>query len=269
MSQVHFIGAGIFGNAVAMELSMIYEEIRAGLFYEEHDKPENHLHIHSYPCSETFFCDEELDLVILAGSFKDFDLQKARKEFCERQPFMMLTIMTDYQTGIDKETFQPFLDEGIIVSDQSLCDPLAMAKLVLQIFFINTLDVQSKRGTITGHDLVDTKNMFAGKTAKVVTLTMDEENRRQNYTNLLAKHSENIKQTRGILMTFGGMSLREINELSAETTELLMPIANTGKKMHELSTEALALLLSDIYIALTWHNIPEDEQDVVTLFFIL
>ena len=58
MGQIHFIGAGTFGNAVAMELFRIYEGIREGLFYEEYDTSENHLQIHS--CSET--CDEELDL---------------------------------------------------------------------------------------------------------------------------------------------------------------------------------------------------------------
>jgi len=266
MSQIYFIGAGTFGNAVTMELSRIYEEIREGLFYEEYDTPENHLHIHPYTCSET--CDEELDLVILAGSCNDLDLQKAREEFYERKPFLMLTIVIDYQTGINKETFQPFFDEGIIVFDQSLCDPVAMAKLVLQIFFVNTLDVQCKRGTRVGYDLADTKNLFAGHTAEAITLIMDEENRRQNYTNFLAKHSEDIKRTKGILMTFWGMSLREINELSTETTELLMPIANTGKKMDELSTETLAFLLSDIYTALTWHYIPNDEPETVTLFFL-
>jgi hypothetical protein len=266
MGQIHFIGAGTFGNAVAVELSRIYEAIREGLFYEEYNTPEKHLHIHSYPSSET--CDEELDLVILAGSLSDLALKKARKEFYERKPFLMLTILAEYQTGMDKDTLQPFLDEGIIVFDHSLCDPVAMAKLVLQIFFVNTLDVHSKRGTIVGYDLVDTKNLFAGHTAEVITLMMNKKNRRQNYTNFLAKHSEDIKWTKGILMTFWGMSLKEINELSTETTELLSPITNTGKKMNELSTETLAFLLSDIYTALTWHYIPDDETETVTLFFL-
>lgn len=268
-SSIHFVGVGEDGKRTAIELSRIYEGIREDLFYEEYDIPQNHLHIHSYPCAANLTFNEEFQLVILAGSFNDSGLHDAREAFHERHPFLMLTIGTDYQTGMDKETFQPFPDEFLVVPDQSLFDPVAVAQLVLQIFLIHTLDTESNRGSMAGYDLADTKYGFAGKTAKVITMTMDKEHLRQDYTNFLAKNSEAIKRTQGILMTFWGLSLKEMNELSTETMELLMPIANTGKKMNQLSTETLALLLSDIYTALTFHDLPDDEPVMATLFFIV
>ena len=68
---IHFVGAGDDENRTAIELSRIYEGLRDGLFYEEYDEPQNHLHIHSFPFAETACFDGEDHFIILAGSVHD------------------------------------------------------------------------------------------------------------------------------------------------------------------------------------------------------
>ena len=69
---VHFIGAGDDGNRTVIELSRIYEGLRDALFNEGHDKPKNHLHIHSFPSAEPgcFDCNSD-SIIILAGAVHD------------------------------------------------------------------------------------------------------------------------------------------------------------------------------------------------------
>lgn len=246
----HFVGVGATGNRTAMELRRIYEGICDGLFYDEHDHPENHLHIHSYPCDETFCCDGGNPFIILAGSVHDLGLRDARKSLHESRPYFFLTIGIDYQEGMDTDTYQPFPDECLVLPDPSLHDPVKLAQLVLQIFLIHTPWYISKRGSLIGYDLYDTKQMFAEKTAKVRTLTADKKHFRESFTRFLGKHKEDLRRTQGILISFSGLpSIREVDELYTETTRLLKP---------------------DVGHLLTYQDSSEDEpESMATLFFTL
>ena len=89
---VHFVGVGDDGNRTAIKLSRIYEGMRDGLFYEEHDEPQNHLHIHSFPFAETPCFDGKDRSIILAGSVHNPCWQEARKVLYESGPYLMLTL---------------------------------------------------------------------------------------------------------------------------------------------------------------------------------
>ena len=233
-----------------MELCRIYEGICDGLFYEEYDQPQNNLHVHSYPCNEAVCFDEGNLFIILAGLVHDPYWRDARKSLHESKPYFMLTISIDHQTGMDADDIQPLPDECLVVPDQSLSNPVALAQLVLQIFLIHTPWYISKRGSLIGYDLYDTKQMFAGKTAKVIILTTDQKHFRKSFTRFLGKHKEDVRRTRGILMSFSGLpSIREVDELCTETTRLLKP---------------------DVGHLLTYQDSSEDEpESMATLFFTL
>ncbi|MDP2267714.1 MAG: hypothetical protein Q8K46_00970, partial [Deltaproteobacteria bacterium] len=111
---VHFVGAGAEGKRTVIELSRIYEGLRDDLFYEEHDEPQNHLRIHSFPFAETT-CGEGVDhFIILAGSVHDHSWKEARETLPESRPYLMVTIGLDHERGIDLHTFQPFPDECLL-----------------------------------------------------------------------------------------------------------------------------------------------------------
>jgi hypothetical protein len=248
----YFIGVGNSGKKTAIELSRIYEEIREGLFiYDEHDKTHNHLQIHSYHCPETVCCDGEEYFIILAGSFNDSCLLDARKIVHDCHPYLMLTIGTNYQTGIDTETFQPFPDECLIVPDQSLFDPIAMAQLVLQIFLIHTPWAISNRGSLIGYDLADTKHVFAGKITKARKMMSDKEHYRQNFSKYLNENKADLSRSQSILMSLWGkgkvLSIPEANELGDEMDHLARP---DGQRMF------------------TFHILPDDGPDFMAIVFV-
>jgi len=201
---IHFVGAGAFGNKVAIELSSIYEGLRDGLFYEEHDEPQNHLHIHSFPFAEAPCFDGDYVFIILAGSVHDPCWKEARKTLHESRPYFMLTLGIESQQAIDSETFPPFPDECLVFPDPPLFDPVKLAKLVLQIFLIHTSWKVSGRGSLIGYDLADTKQIFAGKVAKARKMTSNKEHYRQNFSKFLGENKADLSRAQGILISFWG-----------------------------------------------------------------
>ena len=245
---IHFVGVGEPGNRVIMELHRIYEGMRDGLFSEEHDQPKNHLHIHSYPCTEMVFCDGEDIFIILAGSTHDPCLQDARNTLHERRPYFMLTIAMNDQAGTNTDAIQPFPDECLVFREQSIFDPVKIAQLVLQIFLIHTPWYISKRGSLVGYDLYDTKPMFTRKFIKVITMTSDKKHYRQYFSKFLEENRAELRWTKGILMSLWGFStISDVSDLCTETTGLLMP-------------DAIELL--------TYHDLPDDEPNIMVTLFI-
>ena len=242
----HFIGVGITGQRVTMELCRIYEGMRADLFEVEQDKPQNYLHIHSYPCAATDCQDDKDHLIILAGSINDPCLQDARNTFQKKHPYLMLTIGVDYQDGMDTDAYQPFPDECLIFPGISLFDPIKLAQLVLQLFLIHTPWFISGRGSLIGYDLYDTKQLFGGKVVKAISITSDKVHYRESFTRFLDKNRAYIRRSKGILMSLWGLSITEVNEIWKEIRLLLIPEA------------------SEMF---TCHNLPADDPNItVTLF---
>ena len=97
----------------------------------------------------------------------------------------MLTIGIDYEQAIGHDAFQPFPNECLVFPAPSLFDPVEIAQLVLQIFFIHTPWNVSGRGSLIGYDLADTMQIFAGKVTKVRKMTSDKGHYRQNFSKSL------------------------------------------------------------------------------------
>jgi len=250
---VHFVGAGDFGNKVAVELSKIYEGLRDGLFYEEHDEPQNHLHIHSFPFAEAPCFDGKDHSIILAGSVHNPCWQEARKMLYESAPYLMLAIGIDHEQAIGHDAFQPFPNECLVFPAPSLFDPVEIAQLVLQIFLIHTSWKVSGRGSLIGYDPADTMQIFAGKVTKIRKMTSDKEHYRQNFSKFLGENKADLSRAQGILMSFWGrddvLTIPKVNELWEEMKRLATPEAD---------------------LAFTFHVLPGDGSDfMATLFFTL
>jgi hypothetical protein len=249
--DVHFIGAGDFGCRVSRKLSEIYEDTRAELIHKNGNASLQHLGIHVFPFAETACLDGKDHFIILAGSVHDSCWKEARKTLHESRPYLMVTIGTDHERGIDPETFQPFPDECLVFPGPSFFDPVEVAQLALQIFFIHTPWNVSIRGALIGYDLADTKQLFAGKVTKVGKMSSDKEHYRQNFSKFLDENKADLSWAQGILMTFWGrddvLSIPKANELWEETEHLLMPEANK---------------------AFTYHILPEDGQDFMATLFL-
>ena len=250
---VHFVGAGDDGKRAAVELSMIYKSLTDDRFDQEHDDPQRHLHIHSYPWTETACFDGKDHFIILAGSVHDPCWMEARRTLHESRPYLMVTIGIDHERGIDPETFQPFPDECLAFPSPSLFDPIEVAQLALQIFFIHTPWNVSSRGSLIGYDLADTNQIFAGKVIKVGEMASDKEHYRQNFSKFLGENKADLSRAQGILMSFWGR-------------EDVLPIP----KAYELWEETERLLIPEVHKALTFHVLPEDGPDfMATLFMAL
>ncbi|MBU3927620.1 MAG: hypothetical protein KKB74_07420 [Bacteroidetes bacterium] len=233
-----FVGAGDFGNKVAIELSEIYEGLRDGLFYEEHDEPQNHLHIHSFPFAETPCFDGDYVFIILAGSVHDPCWKEARNTVHEKRPSFMLTIGIDHEQAIGHDAFQPFLDECLVLPDPSLFEPVELSQLVLQIFLIHTPWTVSGRGSLIGYDPADTMQIFARKATKVRKMTSDKEQYRQNFSKFLGENKADLSRTQGMLMSFWGrddvLTIPKVNGLWEEMKRLATPDANRMFTLHIL-----------------------------------
>jgi len=244
---VHFVGAGDDGNRTAIELSRIYEGLRDGLFNEGHDKPKNHLHIHSFPFAETGCFDGDYDsIIILTGAVHDPCWKEARKTLNEERPYFMLTIGIDSQRGINTDSLQPFPNECLIFPDPSFFDPVEVAQLALKIFFIHTSWNVSARGSLIGYDPADTKAIFAGKVTQVRQMTSDKDHCRQNFSKFLSENRADLSRAQGILMAFWGrndvLSVPKVNELWDETVRLLMPDTHQLFTYHVLGEEEPAFM---------------------------
>jgi len=248
---VHFVGAGDDGNRTAIELSRIYEGLRDGLFYEEYDEPQNHLHIHSFPFAETACFAADHVFIILAGSVHDSCWKEARKTLHECRPYFMLTIGIDSQRGIDTDSLQPFPDECLVFPDFYSFNQVEVAKLVLQIFFMHTSWQASSRGSLIGYDLADTKAIFAGKVTQIRQMTSDKEHYRQKFSKFLSENEADLSRAQGILMSFWGRD------------DVLSVL-----KVKELWEETVRLLLSDAHQMFTYHVLPEEEPAFMATLFI-
>lgn len=251
--EIHFIGAGDFGCRVSRKLTEIYEDTRAKLTHKSGNASPQHLGIHTFPITETPCLGGKELTIILAGSVHDPYWQEARKTLHESRPYLMVTIGIESQREIDTDSLQPFLNECLVFSAPSLFDPVEVAQLALQIFFIHTPWNVSGRGSLIGYDLADTKQLFAGKVTKVRKMTSDKEHYRQNYSECLIANKADLSRAQGILMSFWGrdavLSIPKANELWEETEHLLMP---------------------DAHKAFTYHILPEDGPDfMVTMFLAL
>ena len=251
--EIHFIGAGDFGCRVSRKLSEIYEDTRAELIHKNGNASPQHLGIHTFPITETPCFGGNEPLIILAGSVHDPCWMEARKTLHESRPYLMISIGIDHERGICPDTFQPFPAECLVFPGPSLFDPVEVAQLALQIFFIHTPWNVSSRGSLIGYDLADTKQLFAGKVTKVGKMSSDKEHYRQNFSKFLGENKADLSRAPGILMTFWGrddvLSIPKANELWEETEHLLMP---------------------DAHNAFTFHILPEDGPDfMTTLFFAL
>ncbi|MBU4371781.1 MAG: hypothetical protein KKD68_07820 [Proteobacteria bacterium] len=248
---VHFVGAGDDGNRTAIELSRIYESLGDDFFDEEYDDPQRHLRIHTFPFTEMACFDGGDHSIILAGSVDDPCWQEARKALHESRPYLMATIGIDHERGICPETFQPFPDECLVFPGPSPFDPVEVAQLALQIFFIHTPWNVNSRGSLIGYDLADTKQLFAGKVTKVGKMSSDQDHYRQNFSKFLSENKADLSRAQGILMSFWGrddvLSIPKANELWEETEHLLMP---------------------DAHKAFTFHILPEDGPDFMTTLFL-
>ncbi|MFH0960463.1 MAG: hypothetical protein V1897_17365, partial [Pseudomonadota bacterium] len=175
--SIRFVGIGDFGNKVASELSKIYEGLCDSRFDKEDGKynaVQDNLRIHSFPSTETADTDVAEYTIILAGSVHDHCWMEARKTLHESKPYLMVTIGIDHERGIDPDIFQPFLDEWLVFPAQFLFDPVDVAQLALQVFFIHTPWNMSSRGSLIGYDFADTKQIFGGKVTKVRKMASDK-----------------------------------------------------------------------------------------------
>jgi len=244
----HFIGAGDTGCMVAAELCRIYKGMREGLFQAEQDRPHNHLHIHCYPCAAKVCFDDKDHLVILGGSLSEPDLRDARDAFRDKHPYLMSTVATDYRKVMNTGGYRALPDECLIFPDAVHCAPVKLAQLVLQIFLIHTPWYISTRGSLVGYDLADTKAIFAGKTAKVITMTSDKVHYKKHFLKLLNTHRSGLGQTQGVLASFWGLDLRDMNNLRLKVSRLL----------------------TDADVVFTLHDLPDDESHIkATLFYTL
>jgi hypothetical protein len=250
---IHFVGVGDAGKRTAIELSRIYESLGDDLFYKEHDKPQNHLFIHSFPFAETVCSNGEYVFIILAGSVHDPCWKEARKTLHESRPYFMLTIGIDNQVGIESDIFPPFADECLVFPDPYLFDPVELAQLVLQIFLIHSSWQVCSRGSLIGYEPADTKNILAGKVAKVRKMTADKEHYRQNFSKFLGENKAALSRAKGILMSFWGrddvLSIPKTNDLWEETKCLLMPDTRQVFTYNVLEEEEPAFMAT-LFIAL-------------------
>lgn len=246
-----FVGAGDFGIKVAIELSKIYEGLRDGLFYEEHDEPPNHLHIHSFPFAEAPCFDGDYVFIILAGSVHDPCWKEARNTVHEKRPSFMLTIGIDHEQAIGHDAFQPFPDECLVLPDPSLFEPVELSQLVLQIFLTHTPWNMSGRGSLIGYDIADTKQLFTGKVTKVRKMTSDKEHYRQHFSKFLGENKPDLSRAQGILISFWGrddvLTIPKVNELWEEMKRLATPEAD---------------------LAFTFHVLPGDGPDFMATLFL-
>jgi hypothetical protein len=252
--STRFVCIGDFGNKAARELSRIYEGLRDGLFNKEDgrdDAVQDHLLIHSFPSVETSAIDVTDDTIILAGSVHDPCWMEARKTLHESRPYLMISIGIDHERGIYPETFQPFPDECLVFSGPSFFDPVEVAQLALQIFFIHTPWNVSSRGSLISYDLADTKQLFAGKVTKVGKMSSDQDHYRQNFSKFLSENKTDLSRAQGILMSFWGrddvLSIPKANELWEEMKRVAMPDARQ---------------------AFTYHILPEDGPDFMATLFL-
>ena len=252
--SIRFVGIGDFGNKVASELSQIYEGLCDGRFDKEdgkYDAVQDHLLIHSFPSVETSAIDVTDDTIILAGSVHDPCWMEARKTLRESRPYLMISIGIDHERGICPDTFKPFPVECLVFPGPSLFDPVEVAQLALQIFFIHTPWNVSSRGSLIGYDLGDTKQLFGGKVTEVRKMTSDKEHCRQSFSKFLGENKADLSRAQGILMSFWGrddvLSIPKANELWEETEHLLMPEAHK---------------------AFTFHILPEDGPDFIATLFL-
>ena len=250
---VHFIGAGDFGNKVAIELSGIYEGLRDSLFYEEYDAPQCHLHIHSFPFAETASIDGDDDVIILAGSVHDPCWEEARKTLHKSRPYFMLTLGIESQRGIGHDTFPPFPDECLVFPEPPFFAPVELAKLVLQIFLIHAPNTVCRGASIMAYDIACTKHNFSGKVTKVRKMTSDKEHYRQNFSKFLIENKEDLSRAQCVLMSFWVLG-----------DDLRIP------QLHALWEETKSLLMPDPAELLTIHGQLEDGPDfMITLFMAL
>jgi hypothetical protein len=250
--SIRFVGIGDFGNKVASELSKIYEGLCDGRFDKEdgkYDAVQDHLLIHSFPSVETSAIDVTDDTIILAGSVHDPCWMEARKTLHESRPYLMISIGIDQGRGID--IFQPFPDECLVFPGPSLFDPVEVAQLALQVFFIHTPWNVSSRGSLIGYDLADTKQLFAGKVTKVRKMASDKEHCRQSFSKFLSENKADLCRAKGILMSFW-----------SRDDVLSIPKAN------ELWEEMKRVTIPDARQAFTYHILPEDGPDFMTTLFL-
>jgi hypothetical protein len=248
---VHFFGVGDDGNRAAAELYRMYDGMVAVLFDREHNDSQNGLHIHSYPITETVCCDGADQFIILAGSVHEPCWQEARKTLRERRPFLMLTIGTGFRTGVTPNFSPPFNDECLVIPDPSNIDPVEVAQLALQIFFIHMPWNVCKMGSLIGYDFADTKQLFAGKVTKFRKMTSDKDHYRQDFSKFINENQEDLSRANGILMSFWGrddvLSIPKVNELMEEMKRFVMPEAD---------------------LVFTFHMLPENGLDfMATLYF--
>jgi hypothetical protein len=249
--EIHFIGAGDFGFRVSRKLSEIYEDTKTKRIHKIGNASPQHLGINVFPFAETACFDGKDHFIILAGSVHDPCWMEARKTLHESRPYLMVTIGIDHERGICPETFQPFPDECLVFPDPALIDPVEVAQLALQIFFIHTPWNVSGRGSLIGYDLADTKQIFAGKVTKARKMISDKDHYRQNYSEFLTANKVDLSRARGILMSFWGrndvLSIPKANELMEELKRLAMP---------------------DAHQAFTCHILPEDGPDFTATLFL-
>lgn len=248
--EIHFIGAGDFGCRVSRKLSEFYEDTRTELIHQSGNASPQHLGIHTFPITETSCFGGKEPLLMLAGSVDDPCWKEARKTLHESRPYLMVTIGIDHKRGISPDTYQPFPDECIVFPDPSLSNPVEVAQLALQIFFIHTPWNVNGRGSLIGYDLADTKQLFAGKVTKVMKMISDKEHYRKNYSEFLIANEVDLSRARGILMSFWGrddvLSIPKANELWENMKRLTMPGTD---------------------LVLTFHVLPEETPDFMATMF--
>ncbi len=247
-----FIGVGDDGKRIAMELSRLYDGIKAELFDPEHDDPQHHLHILAYPSTADDFVEPAEQFIILTGSIHEPAWQEARKALHEGRPCLLWTIGIGHNQKIAPDILGPFPNECLLLPDPAIADAANLSQMALQIFFIHTpWFVCPQRGSLIGYDLSDTKGIFAGKAVKAATMTSDRDNYRDNFSRFLCEKEADLIRAQGILMSLWGRD--EV---------LSIP------KASDLWDEMKRITMSDASQMLTFHILPNDGPDfMVTLFF--
>jgi len=250
-TYIHFVGAGEDGNRTTIELSRIYNEIRDSLFYEGHNQPQNHFHIHSYPCTKTTGLDVKGHFIILAGAINDPCWKEARETLHKSNPYLMMTIGAGYEYPVIPNLSLPFNNECLAFTDRFLVEPVKIAQLVLQIFFIHMPWNICKMGSIIDYDLSETKHAFAGKVIKVIKMVSDKEHYRQNFSRFLNENKADLNRSRRILMSLWGK-------------EKVLSVS----KASELGDEMDFFVRPNIQRMLTLHILLEDCPDFMAIIFI-
>ena len=246
-----FTGIGDDGNRIAMELSRLYNGMKAELFDPEHDDPQHHLHTLAYPSTTDGIFEPAEQFIILAGQVHDPLWREARQSLHESRAYLLWTFGIGHDQEIAPDVLAPFPNECLLLSDPAIADAANLSQMALQIFFIHTPWNVSARGSLIGYDLADTKAMFAGKVTQVRQMTSNRKHYRQNFSKFLSENKADLSRAQGILMSFWGredvLSIPKTNVLWEEAEHLLMP---------------------DTHKAFTFHILPEDGPDFIATLFL-